>query len=72
MQPSGELLFGQNARHGCIGNQHLRLPVVELLIVCGSGWLAGRRKDGRHQLFTLAATCEDICQGLIEATVAMR
>src|SRR5215208_4018449 len=35
------------------------------------GWLAGIRSDGRHQLFTVAATCEDICQGLMEATVAI-
>jgi hypothetical protein len=40
--------------------------------ICGSGWLAGRRKDGRHQLLAVAATCDDMCQGLIEATVAMR
>ena len=40
--------------------------------VWANGWLAGRRSDGRHQLFAVAATCADMCHGLMEATVAMR
>jgi hypothetical protein len=37
-----------------------------------SGSLAGKRMDGVHQLCAVALTCEDMCHGLVEATVAMR
>src|SRR6266498_1006973 len=33
--------------------------------------LAGKRIEGVHHVLAVEATCEDMCQGLIEATVAI-
>src|SRR5574341_2028514 len=39
--------------------------------IVSNGSLAGRRMDGVHQVLAVAATCDDMCQGLMEATVAI-